>query len=117
MEKPHALSIGLLISALMRYDHGLFAPYFPNDALSRMMGDPMKKIPRAIDDVIAIYDKLASGIEPETVTERQVSEEFLLKGFYDEGREADYAGALDPFNLTTLAMEKIGRRGAKKEPE
>lgn len=112
MRKPQPLSIGLLVSALMRYDHGLFAPYNPEDALSRMVGDPRDRIPNAINEVIAIYDRLDAGVEPETVTERQVAEEFLLEGFYDAGREADYAGALDPLGLTSLAIDRIGDREA-----
>jgi len=111
MENLQPLSVGLLVSALMRYDHGLFAPYFPDDVIGGLQGPPEERIPIAIDEVIGIYDKIAAGAELETVTERQVAEEFTLKGFYSPAREDGYAVTLDGYGLRGLAEERIAHRG------
>lgn len=106
------LSLGLLASATMRLDHGLFAPWHPDDVFGCADGPPEKRIPEKIGEVIEIYDRLHAGEPPENVTERQLLEEFEGEiGFWRPEREDSYAEAFEPYALTALAIARIGDRG------
>lgn len=111
MGKVMPLTPGMLVSALMRYDHGLFAPYFEDDVLCQMRRHPQETIPKAIKDVIEIYDEVTRNAELDTVTKRQVAEEFTQQGFYTPGNEDGYASTLDIYELRAFATTSIGDRG------
>lgn len=111
MKKLLPLTPGLVASALLRYDHGLFAPQFEGDIFSHLNGDPKDRMPELIDRIVAIYDDTSTGGDLPNVTEQQVAEEFTGDGFYRVEAEENYAAMLDQYGARAYATEVIGHRG------
>lgn len=107
MKRLLPLTVGLLVSAMVRRDHGLFAPYFPDDPFGSLGGPPETRIPEAMDAVVEIYHAAAVGRTLATVTERQVAEEFFGEGFYRPEGEEGYASLLDAYGLRRMAQDRI----------
>lgn len=103
------LTPGMLSSAMMRYNHAVFMPSFGEDAdpISRMMGTPEERIPRALDAVLAKYDQAVSG----SLADVQLLEEFTGTGFYRPESEQSYVAALDQFHgMLALVLDRLAAR-------
>ncbi len=101
--KPYPLTIGLVMSAAMRSDHSMMAPYDDEDIMSKVLGAPEKRIPKVAEKVISSYRSLAAGES----CDPQIAEEFLGQGFYSPEKEASYAGFLDPYPGVLAQLQKL----------
>lgn len=100
------LTPGLLASAMLRHDHGVFAPY-SDDPIGRLLGTPEQRIPKVIDRVLASYDEAASG----NLADVQLLEEFTGSGFYRPDKEEGYVRTLDQHpGMLAIALDRLASR-------
>lgn len=81
------------MSAVLRSDHSILAPYDEQDIMSKVLGSPVVRIPKIARKIIEAYRSLAAGND----CDPQIAEEFLGQGFYRPEKEEEYAGALAPY--------------------
>lgn len=91
------------MSASMRSDHSMMAPYDERDIMSKVLGSPEKRIPKIAEKVISSYRSLVAGES----CDPQIAEEFLGQGFYSPEKEAAYASALDPYPDVLAHLQKL----------
>lgn len=95
------LTLGLLASAMMRRDHGVFLP--PH--LRFMPERPWRTgMVADMDVIMARWDAARKGL----LADAQILEEFEGRGFYSREAEATYACAFDEFpDMREIAISRL----------
>jgi len=100
------LTPGLVISAMLRFNNGLFAPHDPDCVIMRAIGSVEDRISAALPYVLTRYD----AQKVQTVSDLQIAEEFEGTGFYRPEKEQEYidmlGGRADLFEWVSTAIAK-----------
>lgn len=100
------LTHGIIASAMLRSNHGVFMNG-DDPVMAIFMGDPEQRTRDALRTVLDEYDRACRG-EPVDV---QIMEEYDGTGFYRTDLEAQYAGMLNSFpGLFEAISEEIAKR-------
>jgi hypothetical protein len=103
--KQHKLTLGLLVSMSMRYDHSFLSPLFGIGLIEQLQGtmnlsQVAKKRVELLHKMLQVYKHIISGITAEAVpvdpiSLSQLTEEVNGSGFYSVERDSEYVSGLD----------------------